>query len=85
MNILRERMRRVSYMGTTIRLWIMDDGQPEGFFDGVAWNAKCMAAGFFNKDLPCDAEAVLKISNNINAVEVLDDEGNGVVLYRDWP
>ncbi len=30
------------------------------------------------------AEAVLKLER-MNAVEVLDGAGNGVVLYRDWP
>lgn len=30
------------------------------------------------------AEAVLEI-DRMNAVEILDSDGNGVVLYKDWP
>ena len=82
-----ELMRKVSVGPLTIRLWIdADDGlceQCEERADEIALCASTLA----DEEAPpmLLAEKLANTLQGLNAVEVLDDEGNGGLVYPDWP
>lgn len=68
----------------TIRLW-----RQESNYDDKNSEESIKAAADAIKDLKTEdkkeiAEAILKV-DRMNAVEVLDGTGNGVIFYKDWP
>ena len=82
-----ELMRRVSVGPLTIRLWIDADAalceQCEEQADELALCAATLAD---EEDEPMVlAEKLANTLRNLNAVEVLDDNGNGGLVYPDWP
>jgi hypothetical protein len=89
MTTLTERLRRVNLHPFFCRFWIQDDAQSEKFFDdiiNIATDAlqTTPLAGDVKTQTRAIAKTFLKLDPAVNAVEVLY-EGEGVVVYRDWP
>lgn len=90
MNIYIESMTRFEFQRFTVRCWRMEESydlQSEIItrrdIETVLNNMNTDAAHLFS--LPqYIALAVLEL-DRMNAVEVLDSEGNGCVIYKDWP
>ncbi len=82
-----ELMRRVSVGPLTIRLWIdADDGLCEQCEELADELALCAATLADEEDEPMVlAEKLANTLRNLNAVEVLDGNGNGGLVYPDWP
>lgn len=82
MNILKESMTRFTVHRFTIRIWREEPTPYEqvnnlDLFQAIA----CLTPEITEEKA---ARAIL-IVPRVNAVEVLNEDGNGVVLYRDWP
>ena len=81
-----ELMRRVAVGPLTIRMWIEAEGcceECEEFADEVALCASTLAD---EDDYPLAlAEKLANTLQGLNAVEVIDDDGNGGLVYPDWP
>lgn len=84
MQILRERMRIFSTPGLVVRLWIQDDGQLGGHFDAISEEAVAQTYEYKPNQKKELADVLIKFEG-VNAVEVLDASGNGIVVYKDWP
>ncbi len=71
----------------TIRLWIdADDGLCEQCEELADELALCAATLADEEDEPMVlAEKLANTLRNLNAVEVLDGNGNGGLVYPDWP
>lgn len=82
-----ELMRKVSVGPLTIRLWIdADDGLCEQCEERADEIALCASTLADEEDPPMLlAEKLANTLQGLNAVEVLDDEGNGGLVYPDWP
>jgi hypothetical protein len=82
-----ELMRRVSVGSLTIRLWIdADEGLCEQCEELADELALCAATLADEEDEPMVlAEKLANTLRNLNAVEVLDGNGNGGLVYPDWP
>lgn len=82
-----ELMRRVAVGPLTIRLWIDADGGPCEHYEELADElALCAATLADEEDDPLVlAEKLANTLNNLNAVEVTDSNGNGGLVYPDWP
>lgn len=92
MDILIESMTKVIFPPYTIRCWRQEDR----YSDAV--KAKTLEEiylalkkinGMRYKIFPGDgvafvAKELIKM-DRMNAVEVIEDDGNGVVLYKNWP
>ena len=91
MAILIEQMIRVSLPKYTIRVWRQqtEDYQhkTQGVYDhSVQGITDVEATAHSNQDMPPKELALtLLLLPNVNAVEVLDWERGGVVVYNDWP
>lgn len=87
MNLVRERMRKLTNGVWNVRLWIQDDGQDASMFDDIVE----LARGILTmKPTETGADMAWTVSQlaelpKVNAVEVVDEEGNGRVTYNDWP
>lgn len=83
MSVLIEQMIRVSLPKYNIRVWRQQTEDYEHKTQGVT-DVECEAHK--NQDLHPKALALsLLLLPNVNAVEVLDWEKGGVVVYNDWP
>ena len=82
-----ELMRKVLVGPLTIRLWIdADDGLCEQCEERADEIALCASTLADEEDPPMLlAEKLANTLQGLNAVEVLDDEGNGGLVYPDWP
>lgn len=70
--------RRIRF---TIRLWI--DGLNTIYADNALSVACSLASA---EDNTADAaEAIATVIDGLNAVEVLDGQGNGSLIYPEWP
>ena len=82
-----ELMRRVVVGPLTIRLWInADDGPCEYCEETADEIAMCASALADDEDAPLLlAEKLANTLRGLNAVEVLDESGNGGLVYPEWP
>lgn len=82
-----ELMRRVSVGQLTIRLWIEGDaGTCECCEENADELALCAATLADEEDEPMVlAEKLANTLRNLSAVEVVDANGNGGLVYPDWP
>jgi hypothetical protein len=82
-----ELMRRVSVGPLTIRLWIdADDGPCEMCEEHADELALCASTLADEEDEPMVlAEKLANTLQGLNAVEVTDENGNGGLVYPDWP
>lgn len=84
MKVLIESMTRYKFQGFTVRCWREEESfsmeaQRITFRDiNIAIN------GVGSYDENTIAETLIKL-DRMNAVEVLDKRGQGVVLYKNWP
>jgi hypothetical protein len=82
-----ELMRRVAVGPLTIRLWVnADDGPCEHCEELADELALCASTLADEEDDPMVlAEKLANTLNGLNAVEVTDNNGNGGLVYPDWP
>lgn len=82
-----ELMRKVAVGPLTIRLWIdSDDGLCEECEERADELALCASTLADEDDVPLLlAEKLANTLLGLNAVEVLDADGNGGLVYPDWP
>lgn len=82
-----ELMRKVSVGPLTIRLWIdADDGPCECCEENADELALCASTLADEEDDPLVlAEKLANTLKGLNAVEVTDENGNGGLVYPDWP
>jgi hypothetical protein len=82
-----ELMRRVVVGPLTIRLWINADDEPCEYCEETADElAMCASTIADEEDDPMLlAEKLANTLQGLNAVEVLDDSGNGGLVYPEWP
>jgi hypothetical protein len=82
-----ELMRKVSAGPLTIRLWIeADDGPCEHLEEQADELALCAATLADEDDPPLMlAEKLANLLRGLSAVEVLDEHGNGGLVYPEWP
>ena len=81
-----ELMRRVEVGPLTIRMWIEADGvcpECEERADELALCARTLADEDDHPSLL--AEKLADTLQGLNAVEVLDESGDGGLVYPDWP
>jgi hypothetical protein len=80
-------MRKVAVGPLTIRLWIdSDDGLCEECEERADELALCASTLADEDDVPLLlAEKLANTLLGLNAVEVLDADGNGGLVYPDWP
>lgn len=83
MSILVEQMVRIALPKYVIRVWRQQAEDYEHGKDSAS-DLECKAKE--NQDLHPKALALsLLLLPNVNAVEVLDWEKGGIVVYNDWP
>lgn len=82
-----ELMRRVVVGPLTIRLWINADDGPYEFCEETADElAMCASTIADAEDDPMLlAEKLANTLRGLNAVEVVDESGNGGLVYPEWP
>lgn len=81
-----ELMRKVSAGPLTIRLWIEADGPCEECEERADEIALCASTLADEDDDPMIlAEKLANTLRGVNAVEVLDESGNGGLVYPEWP
>jgi hypothetical protein len=82
-----ELMRRVVVGSLTIRLWIEAEGMCYDHTEENADELALCAATLADEDDPpmLLAEKLANTLNGLSAVEVLDQHGNGGLVYPDWP
>jgi hypothetical protein len=98
MEILIESMTRLVIMPAPgrqfiIRLWRQEEKYSDAIRQRTLLQAAALAEGFTYPingkltELPdkCEVAKVLLGMERMNAVEVLDESGEGVVVYKDWP
>lgn len=83
--ITAERMLKMGHRCLTIRLWVPDAGEPQECFDELAEQIYYTFSKPGENLSPKPLAALLMHTYRLNAVEVIDMAGNGVVLYADWP
>lgn len=89
MKVLIESMTRFKVDGLQIRCWRQE---PDEFLEydeplthqDVAKQTEKIFSKSDGWTYPQIAREILKI-DRMNAVEVIGDDGDGVVLYKDWP
>ena len=81
-NLTYESMTRFLYGGFTIRVWKEESAEsvrnPDPMFIGLLVGCKSNAC-------PTDIAEIIIGSDGVAAVEVVDGEGDGTVIYKDWP
>lgn len=81
MSVLRETMTRFVGVDYNIRVWRQEDEAPidREVFRRDAYNLlkRCGSIAEWGRKILA--------MPHVNAVEVLDAEGNGTVEYKDWP
>lgn len=83
MAILVEQMIRIVLPKYTIRVWRQQTEDYQHMTQGIT---DVEAKAHSNQDMPPKELALtLLLMPNVNAVEVLDWERGGVVVYNDWP
>jgi peptide subunit release factor 1 (eRF1) len=80
-----ERIQQRTNGFVHMRLWIQDDGQEADRFTQIADHAQEILIWSLKEDLREAAESIMNNLRMINAIELKTKQGNGVVLYRDWP
>lgn len=82
-----ELMRRVLVGSLTIRLWIAaDEGACELCEQNADELALCASTLADEEDEPLVlAEKLANTLRGLNAVEVVDQSGNGGLVYPEWP
>jgi hypothetical protein len=96
MNILIESMTRLVIMPAPgrqfmIRLWRQEETYSDAIRERTLLQAAALAEGFTypinGKAMvdKCEVAKVLLGMDRMNAVEVVDESGEGVVVYKDWP
>lgn len=82
-----EYMRRVSTESLTIRLWIAaNEDQLQGDEAKADEIASLVHAMCEEVDDPMEAcYKVVDVFQCINAVEAIDDDGDGALIYPEWP
>lgn len=83
MTILRETMRRYYIGGMTIRVWREISLKSNPPVDGDP-DVRQVIQKVANDSFLYIAKSILELPQ-VNAVEVVDQHGNGDVLYKDWP
>ena len=84
MSILVEQMIKVALPKYTIRVWRQQTEDFEHNPDGKVVDIESIATK--NQDLHPKALALsILLLPNVNAVEVVDQQHGGVVVYNDWP
>ena len=80
-----ERMRKFRILNHAVRLWIEDTGLNEEYFGYVVRDAMKVFGEYHpERHIRVVATKIVDIPG-INAVEIIDGEGSGVVVYKDWP
>ncbi len=88
MTVLIESMTKIVFQNCKIRMWKQEKEYSfqelanENLLKGKAEEA-FKSMGYLNKGEI--AISLLKSIENVNAIEVVDHSGNGVVLYSNWP
>lgn len=83
MSVLIESMTRISLPRYTIRVWRQ---QPEEFQYNPGLFTDLESVARANEDdAPVELAKKIAALPNVNAVEVLDWDRGGVVVYNDWP
>ena len=92
MNLLLESMTPLKVCGYNVRVWrqeTMPNADPGGCFVVFDKSALLKVERKINdvgvSDPLVIAKLILDADPRVNAVEVLDPEKHGVVLYKDWP
>ena len=86
-NTLFESMTRfrVTTTGAIIRCWRQEDGYSAEIVENTRREIdEVLQAANITKPTAAGAEMLLEI-DRMNAVEILDGSGNGLVVYKDWP
>lgn len=86
MSIYIESMTKFSLPGLKIRIWREEKETPEdpGTFDKPYDLQEAMDRLDVHKSFYEMAKELLEIER-VNAVEILDPAGDGIVIYKDWP
>lgn len=86
MNILRESMTKVQTIMPyfSVRVWREEPLDAEVDHEELAEQIKALARDGIDLTPVGLAKKILELPR-MNAVEVLKHNGNGTVLYRDWP
>jgi hypothetical protein len=82
MNLLLESMTPLQIGPYAVRVWREETRGSKEFQKGDIFRLAHMLSGTSNPERI--AEQLIGLPR-VNAVEVLDPEKHGVVLYRDWP
>jgi hypothetical protein len=96
MEILIESMTRLVIMPSPsrqfiIRLWRQEEKYSDEIRQQTLLQAAALAEGFtypMHGKVMADKFEVAKVllgMDRMNAVEVVDESGEGVVVYKDWP
>lgn len=79
-----ESMTRIKLPPLTVRVWRAEPELASGYdnldLHELAWKAFMDCHGN-----PAPIAAVLAEAPRVNAVEVVDERGDGCVVYKDWP
>lgn len=83
MSVLIESMTRISLPRYTVRVWRQ---QPEDFTYSPGQFSDIESVARANEyDAPSELAKKIAALPNVNAVEVLDWDKGGVVVYNNWP
>lgn len=86
MTILRESMTRITCVGPlgqfNVRIWRYEHLAAQVYHDQLREQVREQIKG---KAEPLEIAQLLLAMGGVNAVEVLDAYGDGIVLYKDWP
>lgn len=82
MNILFESMTRIEWRGFFVRVWREEPTRKQTDNHGLRWKVR----GILD-DAQATEDAVEQILDlpYVNAVELLNSHGDGLIGYRDWP
>lgn len=76
-----ESMTKISILNKTVRVW-RNESVLRDAYDNADLDAICQV----NMHLPIHIIAeVLANQTRVNAVEVLNEDGSGVLIYPEWP
>jgi hypothetical protein len=79
-NRVYESMTRFFKEGYTVRVWRSEESLKPAPTDDIKW---ALALAPIDSE-PADLVAIVEALPRVVAVEVLDDDGNGILLYPDW-
>lgn len=84
-----EEMRKTEYRDYTIRMWFDNEKGllPAMRFDKLAEDVTRSFIAMFDVIFLCQITCsdLMKLYPTLNAIEIVDNKGNGTVAYRDWP